>query len=182
MPTDDDCHLYSTPVSQYWNPDRINVSYSKLESFTCFSSWHARNDIVQSADITGTDGSFKWRSIEKAKDGFFCKGQKMAYGYVSKPNHEGWMQIDLKKYYALKCLKIFVGGTFNDIEFRFGNYSKNEDWTKNAFLAYSSKGMRNTIVKYCFDRPMVGRYVYLESKKKIDEDIIQIGEIQVLVQ
>ena len=181
MPTGDDCLLYSASVSKHWNPGKINRPLSRLEFDTCYSSWHEKNDIAQSVAITGTKQNVSKYSVDSVKDGFFCDTGKMYYGYTSSYNREGWMQIDLKEYHTLKCLKIFAGGAFCNIEFRFGNYSKTEDWSRNVFLAYSKEGLNGTVVEYCFDRPVVGRYVHLESKKEIGKDFIQIGEIQVLV-
>ena len=181
MPTGDDCLLYSALVSKHWNPDEIATPSSRLEFDACYSSWHEKNDIAQNVSITGTEGDKAHFSVDSVKNGFFCDTGKMHYGYISNSNDEGWMQIDLKEYYTLKCLKMFAGNAFCNIEFRFGNYSKTEDWSRNVFLAYSKKGLKRSVVEYCFDRPVVGRYVHLESKKDIGKDFIQIGEIQVLV-
>ena len=100
-------------------------------------------------------------------------------------NGGGWLQLDLKGYFALKCIRVPVRdseGHMQEIEIRFGNESKVENFEENPIIiAKTASGLEDTIFEYCLDRHLIGRYLLLQEKKSEDDYII-VGEIQVLVE
>lgn len=174
------CNIYSSVVSQYWNPDDSIRSSSELKGFTCYSSWHKRNDIAGIVNITGTAAYSSARFLEYVNDGYFCSGK--AYYYQSKNGLEGWMEIDLNKLYSLKCIKVLTVKYFDNIEFRFGNYSKDQGLSMNEIIFYQETSLDFAVFEYCLTKPLIGQYIHIESKKVITPDYISIGEIQILVE
>ena len=95
------------------------------------------------------------------------------------------MQIDLRSYFKLKCIKIpvrsyrvFDNGYFHDIEFRFGNESRDGDFAKNPIILYTGPRLEGAIFEFCLDIPLVGKYLLLFLR---NPQAMLIGEIQILV-
>ena len=92
------------------------------------------------------------------------------------------MEIDLNKLYSLKCIKVLTVKYFDNIEFRFGNYSKDQGLSMNEIIFYQETSLDFAVFEYCLTKPLIGQYIHIESKKVITPDYISIGEIQILVE
>lgn len=176
-------------VSQYWDPDNVKSHSSALTSHECFSSWHKRNDISGQSDPTSAEKLRSGFENDKAIDGYYClKNSKWAY-HSTESNGGGWLQLNLKGYFSLKCIRIPVrndgtskSGHMQEVEVRFGNNSRADNFEKNPIIiAKTASGLEGTIFEYCLDRPLVGKYLLLQEKKS-EDDILVVGEIQVLVE
>ena len=154
---------------------------SQIEGHTCYSSWHKKNDISTIVDITAAPIYKPSAALNFVNDGYYCS-KDGHYSYRSRKFQDGWLQADLKKLYTLKCIRIFAGTDFYDIEFSFGNYSRDQGVSLNEIFAYSGSVLDKSVVEYCLDRPMVGQFVHIEAKKGIVDNHIHIGEIQILVE
>ena len=183
---DTECQLFSTIVAAHWNPDSTDNT-DLLNSHKCFSSWHKRNDISNQATITAS-ASYAIAGPKQANDGFYCQlAEYFFFHSIFNVIGGAWMQIDLNSYFNLKCIripirseKVYWSANFHDIEFRFGNKSKDEDFSLNPVIAYSEPGLEGTIFEACLDTPLVGKYLLLISKQQTSNGLI-IGEIQILV-
>ena len=114
------CRLYSASVSAHWDPVRASYFSSELTSFQCFSSWHQRNDRSAIADVTSHNESDKYNKQKiNAIDGFTCPYDN-PFSFLGHKGY-GWLQLDLKGYYSLKCIKIHVRNpaSYKGLEFRF---------------------------------------------------------------
>ena len=172
--------MFSALVSTHWNPNN-----SSEFSDTCYSSWNQRNDISKNAIINGAESiAGGERKVKNVNNGYYCfKSDEQSY--ISHANRDGWIQIDLQKPYPLKCLRVGSGDSFHNIEFRFGNYSRNEEKSirMNDVIGFTSKGWGRKIAEFCPGYSMIGRFIQIESKKpnpKVTQQV-HIGEIQVLV-
>ena len=157
-------------------------------SHRCYSSWQKRNDISSQAIFTGAP-EYNNFSISFINDGFYCQYYG-GFGYHSTPfsNEGGWVQADLRAPRTLLCLKVPVRSSkvyrtanFDELEIRFGNKSREDDFSKNlVIISRTAHGLEGKIFEYCLDRPLVGRYLLIQEKRSSD-DSIYIGEIQIIV-
>ena len=173
--------MYSSLVTQYLNPDELKTFSHQTTGYTCYSSWHSRNDIANIANITGPVELSPLFKIENINDGFFCV-DAINLSYLSHSSKEGWVQADLIKQYKLKCVRLGVFQYFEEIEIRFGNYTRDQGLKLNSVVAYQETKIRKSIVEYCLDRPIVGKYLLIEKYRPIGFDMINIGALQIIVE
>ena len=119
--------------------------------------------------------------IENINDGFFCV-DAINLSYLSHNSKEGWVQADLIKHYKLKCVRLGVFQYFEEIEIRFGNYTRDQGLKLNSVIAYQETKIIKSIVEYCLDRPIVGKYLLIEKYRPIGFDMINIGAMQIIVE
>ena len=182
--TDSICKLFSAVVSRQWDPDSTQKHNERLESYECFSSWHKRNDISGYLDVTSAPKLREGFENFYAIDGFYCMENSDFMYHSNMRNGGGWLQLDLQGYFSLKCIRIPVrdkDGLMQEIEIRFGNESKFENFEKNPIIIEKTESwLGGTILEYCLERHLIGKYILLQEKKSKD-DFILVGEIQVLV-
>ena len=171
-------------VATYWDPAKTSSFSSKLTSFQCFSSWHHRNDKSGNADITGWYQGAPNRLLANVIDGYTCK-HSSGFDYYSDIGL-GWLQIDLKGIYTLKCVRVpvrseqvFFTTYFKGIEFRFGNESRNGNYKLNPIIGLSEDESFEQIVEFCPNYQLVGRYMIMQ---KVFSDKLIIPEVQITVQ
>ena len=183
--TDSNCKLFSAVVSQHWEPNSAASLYEGLTSYECYSSWHKRNDISGKSDVTSAPQIHKGVENYRSIDGFYCMKTSAFMYHSRKSNEVGWLQLDLKGYFSLKCIRITVresDALIQKLGIRFGNESKVEDFEKNPIIiAETENGLERIIFEYCLERHLIGRYLLLQEKKS-EIDYIIIGEIQVIVE
>ena len=185
---DTECQLFSAIVAAHWNPDSTNSLSDSLNSHKCFSSWQKRNDISDKASITAAE-SLDYKLVPfRANDGFYCQlYEEFLYHSKLDINGGAWAQFDLKSYFKLKCIRVPVrsaevywNANFHEIEIRFGNNSRDENFAKNPIIAYTETGLEGKIFEVCLDYPLVGRYLFFHEKQSQFTAIL-IGDIQILV-
>ena len=96
-----------------------------------------------------------------------------------------WLQAEFESHRLLKCVRVPLASTkvtknknFNGIEFRFGNYSKIDGFSKNLKVAYAENGRPGSVFEFCLGYHLVGKYLILHKKASVNETI-RIGEIQI---
>ena len=97
------------------------------------------------------------------------------------------MQFDLNGFYSLKCVRIpvrtldvYTSTRFNDILFRFGNKSRNEEFNLNPIIGHTEKEHAGEIVEFCPMNNLVGQYLSMEKTNSF-KDFLIIGEVQIIV-
>ena len=182
------CRLYSAVISRNWDP-KVSPNYtSELTSLNCFSSWHRRNDIIGTADLTAK-ASVVLSPPENAKDGFYCPKARGFIFHSRRLDERVWFQADLKSYYTLRFVRVSIRETrwlsesrFKDVEFRFGNETIEGDISLNhviGFAAGHQDAFEGVVVEYCMEYHLVGRYLSLQEKGSFE--YLVFGEIQVTV-
>ena len=177
------CQLISTAVSSNWHPGRRDKHWPELVSHDCYSTWYKRNDISGQAKVSGSPALDGVHRLSRANDGFYCKNAEgFAYQSRSIVNEDAWLQLDFNTSFTLQCLRLSLKSVefLNDLLFRFGNKSKDEDFTQNPVILYKKNVDTRTNFEYCLDRDLAGRYLLLHRKPS-DENVIHIGDIQVLI-
>ena len=101
-----ECQLFSAVVATHWNPDSTDSHSDLLNSHKCVSSWHTWNDISNQVSITASVPYNSNMETIRANDGFYCQFVNEFF-YHSKVDIKGgaWMQIDLKSYFKLNCIR-----------------------------------------------------------------------------
>ena len=120
-------------------------------------------------------------------DGYFCQRGAEA-GYSSKKGIGQWIQYDLSGFYSLKCVRIpvrthdvYYYTRFNDLLFRFGNKSRNEEFNLNPIIGNTVKQQyAGEIVEFCPVVNLVGQYLLLQKTTSVD-DFLSIGEVQIVI-
>ena len=115
-------------------------------------------------------------------DGFTCPPADLFSYFGSKIGGPGWLQVDLKKYYTLKSVRIPVKAdtTFPGLEYRFGNETKEDNYELNQVLITNSEDFYlGQILEIYSDVPIVGRYFLIKQKPNIN---MHITEIQIIAE
>ena len=136
------------------------------------------------AEITGyMEGPYNPRFLKHAIDGFYCQ-HTTGYGFAGNTGM-GWLQVDLKGFFILECVRIPVisekghsTSFMKGVEFRFGNETKNGNQELNPIIGYSDSDAMGQIFEFCPKFKLIGRYFIIQRRNigKLD-----VGEIQINV-
>ena len=151
-----------------------------MVEFDCYSSWVRRDDIIGKTGVSGSPIHRVPLYVENSIDGFYCK-KETDFIYHSTRSAQTWFQVDLNNVYTLKCVRVTTrdfSSYFSDVEFRFGNESQVENYSKNHVIAFvgPENGYR---FEFCLNYQLAGRYLGLRQHKNT---WLLIGQIQITIQ
>ena len=125
--------------------------------------------------------------LNSLNDGFYCP-KIDSHLYYSQTVVNPWVQIDLRNYYSIKCVRIITrdksinknNNYFENVEIRFGNFSGKTSITSNTLVGSVKSIYFNTIIEICPQINIFAKFLFFQ-KISSNKTIMIIPEVQILV-
>ena len=125
-------------------------------------------------------------SLNSLNDGFYCP-KIDSHLYYSQTVVNPWVQIDLRNYYSIKCVRIITRDKsvyeynyFDNVEIRFGNFSGESSISSNTLVGTIKSSDFNTIIEICPKMNIFTKFLFFQRFSSNSTPLI-IPEVQILV-